>query len=88
MPIRTHHLPRGSCVTAEGTSTTWTADRSRAARWSIQLNSGGRALQLGWPGPNPDRLEQITQKIKVKYSALRDGPQHERETEGGSVAWQ
>jgi hypothetical protein len=30
------------------------------------------------PGPSPDRLQQITQKIKVKHGALRDGPQHER----------
>jgi hypothetical protein len=53
-----------------------------------QLNSGGRALELGWPGPNPDEQAQITQKLKVVYSALRDGPKHEREAEGGSVGWQ
>jgi hypothetical protein len=53
-----------------------------------QLNSGGRPLQLGWPGPNPQQQAQIIQKIKVTYSALRDGPVHEREAEGGSVSWQ
>jgi hypothetical protein len=53
-----------------------------------QLNSGGRALKLGWPGPNPEEQAQITQKLKVVYSALRDGPKHEREAEGGYVGWQ
>jgi hypothetical protein len=49
-----------------------------------QLNAGGRALELAWPGPNPHQQAQI----KMVYSALRDGPKHEREAEGGSVGWQ
>ena len=53
-----------------------------------QLNSGGRALQLGWPGQNPPRQEQIMEKMKVTYSASRDGPRHDREAQGRSVAWQ
>jgi hypothetical protein len=52
------------------------------------LNAGSRPLQLGWPGPTPEQQAQIMQKVKVTYSALRDGPQHERETDGGSVGWQ
>lgn len=71
----------------------WVTKDAPCPPWSggslpYQLNSGGRALQLGWPGPNPEQQAQIMQKIKVTYSALRDGPKHEREAEGGSVGWQ
>jgi hypothetical protein len=52
------------------------------------LNAGSHPLQLGWPGPQPEQLAQIMQKINVTYSALRDGPRHERETDGGIVGWQ
>jgi hypothetical protein len=71
----------------------WVAKDAPCPPWDdvslpYQLNADGRALELGWPGANPGQQEQITQKIKVTYSALRDGPKHEREADGGSVGWQ
>ena len=52
------------------------------------LSAGGRALELGWPGPNPTDQVQLLCKVEVTYSALSDGPRLERSADGGSIGWQ
>jgi hypothetical protein len=94
---------KGANVWVHEVRLTWRPSESVLAHWVTKdaacpqwgdgslpynLNAGSRPLQLGWPGPNPEQQARIMEKINVTYSALRDGPRHERQTDGGSVGWQ
>lgn len=72
----------------------WTTDDAICPPWRpedtlpMQLFTTSRAMELGWPGPNPAQQEQIHQRIRLEWSATEDGPKHWRDADGGTTGWQ
>jgi hypothetical protein len=72
----------------------WVTDDAECPLWRgddslpIQLFTTSRALELGWPGPNPETQIQLFTRLRVEWSATEKGPRHWREADSGSTNWQ